>query len=264
MSAFFKNRFVIVLGLGLVLVIGSMPTALMQLAKLEYVRRAEMDLNRISAAMLAFKEKNGRFPQLEELCQAQPKGGPALLKESDLIDPWGNRYFCSFGYLDTGRDFNPPWPVSLIKPRYDASAIWDKYGADIERVIMDQERISAAFKSFKEKNGDVPPTLEALCEKQPGGGPALLNESDLIDPWGRRYKYEKGWVQGNRYWTFTTLKPMQNDWNVETISELPMQQDDNNWRRSYRIRADDSLCFIGSHGPPPVHDPISLVVGGVR
>jgi hypothetical protein len=80
------------------------------------VNHAKMDMVKLRAAALAFSQKHGELHlPLEKLVKQQPDGAPGLLKESDLIDPWGNRYegraFSDGPYF--GPHLNPPVTVSI-------------------------------------------------------------------------------------------------------------------------------------------------------
>jgi Type II secretion system (T2SS), protein G len=93
----------IFLGLEFALVTVAVVAAAFLFARLTIAQKEErviMDLKRIEAAMLAFKENNGGFPSLETLCRKQLNGGDALLDESALIDPWGNPYIFEPGQWD--------------------------------------------------------------------------------------------------------------------------------------------------------------------
>jgi hypothetical protein len=117
----YKKRFVFLgLMLGLVLVVVG---ALVAARIFEEVQRAKSDMEKIRAAALAFKEKNGvlHLP-LEKLAEQQPDDAPALLKESDLIDPWGNRYEFSSVPIPNGR-YGPNTYGEPSPPLYKVSVI---------------------------------------------------------------------------------------------------------------------------------------------
>jgi hypothetical protein len=58
-----------------------------------FVARAKVDVQTLDKAVQTYIVKNGKSPAtLQELTQRTPDGGAALLKETALIDPWGNPY----------------------------------------------------------------------------------------------------------------------------------------------------------------------------
>jgi hypothetical protein len=55
---------------------------------------------------------------------------------------------------------------------------------------MDVRSIAQALEVFKANNGHYPPSLQALTERQPNGGPVLLAPRMLLDPWRQPYRYD--------------------------------------------------------------------------
>jgi hypothetical protein len=68
--------------------------------------------------------------------------------------------------------------------------IVDGDNARQERAKVNLKVLSVAVTKYFIDQGQYPPSLKALTEKQPGGGRELLEPTALIDPWGRPYVYE--------------------------------------------------------------------------
>ena len=51
--------------------------------------------------------------------------------------------------------------------------------------------LSEQVELFKVNNGDYPQSLEVFIQPM-DGKPAMLEQSQLIDPWGKPYQYEPG------------------------------------------------------------------------
>jgi type II secretory pathway pseudopilin PulG len=67
------------------------------------------------------------------------------------------------------------------------------------------KQISQAVEIYQKDNGP-PPSLEALTQRQPNGGKALLEIDVILDPWGKVYQYDPAGPMndGNRPDVWTT------------------------------------------------------------
>jgi Type II secretion system (T2SS), protein G len=77
-----------------------------------------------------------------------------------------------------------------------------------ERATMELKRIEAAMLAYGKKNGHFPESLGLLCDKQPNGGDALLNEPEIIDPWGNQYAIST--TLAGRIWISSNGPPGRN------------------------------------------------------
>jgi type II secretory pathway pseudopilin PulG len=79
--------------------------------------------------------------------------------------------------------------------------------------------LTQAAETYRLNNGDWPPNLKVLTEKQPNGGAALLEVKALTDPWKKAYQYDEA---GNKnkglrpdIWTETPDKKIIGNWPEE-------------------------------------------------
>src|SRR4051812_9646930 len=49
--------------------------------------------------------------------------------------------------------------------------------------------LTQAVQIYKVNNDDYPPSLDALAQQQPNGGPPLVQPDALRDPWGQPFGY---------------------------------------------------------------------------
>src|SRR5436305_12104219 len=61
---------------------------------------------------------------------------------------------------------------------------------------MGVHSLETAVNAYYFKNGDYPPNLQVLAQRQADGSPAYLEVSALLDPWGRPYNYA---IQGQHH-----------------------------------------------------------------
>jgi hypothetical protein len=50
--------------------------------------------------------------------------------------------------------------------------------------------IASALEQYYANNIELPPSLEALTQKQPNGLPAFFTPDKLLDPWNKPYQYD--------------------------------------------------------------------------
>jgi len=61
--------------------------------------------------------------------------------------------------------------------------------AKVNRARLDIHAIEEVVLSYKTSNSEFPPNLALLTQPQ-DNGPAYLEQSAIIDPWGHEYGYE--------------------------------------------------------------------------
>jgi WD domain, G-beta repeat/Type II secretion system (T2SS), protein G len=79
---------------------------------------------------------------------------------------------------------------------------------NVQLANMDLKRLQAAIHAYWEKTATFPAPLEKLCEKRPDGGPALVEKSGLVDPWGNPYSFE--FAQNGRVSIYSDGPPGEN------------------------------------------------------
>ena len=63
-------------------------------------------------------------------------------------------------------------------------------GTKEDRAKFDIKTLRQSVDTYYAKNSKWPETLEVLAQSQPDGGPPLMSEKNLKDPWGRPYQYD--------------------------------------------------------------------------
>ena len=61
--------------------------------------------------------------------------------------------------------------------------------AKVSRAKLDIHAIETVVLSYKTSNSEFPPSLVILTQPQ-DNGPAYLEQSAIIDPWGHEYQYD--------------------------------------------------------------------------
>jgi general secretion pathway protein G len=59
-----------------------------------------------------------------------------------------------------------------------------------DRAKVDVKTLTQQCLTYQLKYGDMPATLEVLCQPQPDGSIPFLEPSALLDPWNRPYEYQ--------------------------------------------------------------------------
>jgi Type II secretion system (T2SS), protein G len=62
----------------------------------------------------------------------------------------------------------------------------------MRRAAEDLRLIRRALEIYKLHHSAYPNTLKLSCEHEPDGGPPLLEQQIIIDPWGQSYIFEAG------------------------------------------------------------------------
>jgi len=62
--------------------------------------------------------------------------------------------------------------------------------ARVDKARIDVKALAEAVEAYRINYGDYPESLALLCDRQPDGHPAVLEQGALMDPWGHVYVYE--------------------------------------------------------------------------
>lgn len=112
----------------------------------------------------------------------KPEERKALLEKNKEV-----RELAEAGDKELGRLDRLPEAYAVLRKN---PVIARRHQAMVSTAKVRSIELAKKVEVYYVNNGAYPPSLEALSKAQPKGGAPVARKGDLLDPWGRRYKFQ--------------------------------------------------------------------------